>query len=133
MRHFTAFIFLLALTSGALAQESAKEPAKETLKPGDIISGKLRHVDSRHPNGTLLHAYQIVSNAPKELAAEDDFCDGAPKTFHLVASTPAAAAPLKRLLGKTVSVKIEDVMCSQTAWHIGDAVVFKWQLVAPPR
>jgi hypothetical protein len=102
--------------------------AQDTLKPGDTISGKLRRVETRHPNGTLLRAYQIVVDTPKALAKEDDFCSGPPKTIHLVASTPETAAPLKRLLGKKVSVHIEDVMCSQTAWHIGDAVVFKWRL-----
>jgi hypothetical protein len=129
MRMLAAALFIVV--AAGLAQ--AQDLSKDTLKPGDTITGKLRYVETRHPNGKLLHAYQIVSEAPKELAAKDDFCDGPPKTFHLVASTPKEAAPLKRLLGKKVSVYIDDVMCSQTAWHIGDAVVFKWRLTPPPR
>jgi len=33
---------------------------------------------------------------------------------------------LDRMLGKTVSVVGDEFFCSQTAWHIGDAVVIKW-------
>jgi hypothetical protein len=103
-------------------------PAQDTLKPGDIISGKLRLVTTTHPNGTPLRAYQIVVSTPKALAAKDEFCGGPPKTFHLVAMDTKTAEPLKRRLGKIIAVQAEDLMCSQTAWHIGDAVVFKWRL-----
>jgi hypothetical protein len=89
-------------------------------------------VQTRHPNGTPLSAYQIVVTTPKALAAEDEFCDGPPKTFHLVADAKTAE-PLKRRLGTIVAVQADDLMCSQTAWHIGDAVVFKWRLVEPAR
>ncbi len=42
-------------------------------------------------------------------------------------------ARLDKLLGKTVAVVGEDYMCSETAWHVGDAVVFKWHFAEPPK
>ena len=119
MRALLAALIALALTAAAQAED--------TLKPGDIISGRLRLVETRHPNGTLLRAFQIVVDMPKMLAATDEFCDGAPKTIHLVAQKPEAAK-LRPLLGKKIEVYIDDIMCSETAWHVGDAVVFKWRL-----
>jgi hypothetical protein len=108
-------------------------PAQETLKPADIITGKLRRVETRHPNGTLLRAYQLVVDRPKMFAKEDEFCDGPPKTFHLVANEKPQAAKLRPLLGKKIAVYADTIMCSETAWHIGDAVVFQWRLAEPAR
>jgi hypothetical protein len=39
---------------------------------------------------------------------------------------------LKRKLGKSVKVVAEDLMCSETAWHVGDAVVFQWHFTNAP-
>jgi hypothetical protein len=128
MRPLVAAI-LLVLATAAAAQESAKD----TLKPGDIITGKLRRVETRHPNGTLLRAFQIVVDRPKMFAKEDEFCDGPPKTFHLVVmNDKPKEARLKKLLGKKIAVVAESFMCSETAWHIGDAVSFEWHLVEQP-
>jgi hypothetical protein len=121
-----AAIIILA----ALLLANAAARAQDTLKPGDTISGKLRLVETRHPNGTLLRAFQVVVDTPKMFAKEDEFCDGPPKTFQLVADKPAAAT-LRPLLGKKIAVIAEDMMCSETAWHVGDAVVFKWRLADP--
>ena len=123
MRAVAAIVVLLMT---ALAQPAH---AQDTLKPGDTITGKLRQVETRHPNGTLLRAWQIVSDAPKPLAKPDEFCDGPPKTFHLLVSkNPALEKRLRRLRGKTISIEAESFFCSETAWHIGDAVVGQWRL-----
>jgi hypothetical protein len=107
----------------------AQQAAQATLTPGDTITGVLRQVETRHPNGTLLRAWQIVSNAPKPLAKPDEFCDGPPKTFHLIVSrNPALEKRLRKLRGKTISIEAESFFCSETAWHIGDAVVGQWRL-----
>jgi hypothetical protein len=133
MRALFIALCVFATVSAAQAQGSAQEPSKETLKPGDTITGKLRRVEARHPNGTLLHAFQVVVDTPKAFAKEDEFCDGPPKTFHLVVmNDKPKEARLKKLLGKKVAVVAEDLMCSETAWHIGDAVLFQWHLVEPP-
>ena len=35
---------------------------------------------------------------------------------------------LDELLGRRISVVLDDFLCSETAWHVGDAIVFKWHL-----
>jgi hypothetical protein len=102
--------------------------AQDLLKPGDTITGKLRLVKTTHPSGTRISAYQIVSDNPRKFAKADDFCgDDPPRMFHLVAmDDEAKAAKLKKLLGRKITVVLEDFFCSETAWHIGDAVSFAW-------
>jgi thymidylate kinase len=105
--------------------------AQDLLKPGDTISGKLRLVKTAHPSGTVIKAYQIVSDHPRKFAKADDFCgDDPPRTFHLVTmDDKAKAAKLKELLGRKITVVLDDFFCSETAWHIGDAVSFAWHFV----
>src|SRR5882757_9118537 len=103
--------------------------AQAPIKDGDILSGTLRVVHTRHDNGTKIVAYQIVSK-PRAMPADDDFCtaENGATTFHLFAITDAARKQLKPRLGKSISVKAVRLYCSQTAWHIGDAVVPEWTL-----
>jgi hypothetical protein len=117
-----------ALLAGLLLASGGAH-AQDLLKPGDTISGKLRLVQTRHPNGTRLTAYQIVADHPRKFAKADQFCgDTPPKTFHLVAmNDKAKAAQLKTRLGRRVTVMLEDFFCSETAWHVGDAVSFAWR------
>jgi hypothetical protein len=85
-------------------------------------------VRTTHPSGTRIDAYQIVSDSPRKFAKPDEFCgDAPPRTFHLVAmDDKAKAAQLKKLLGRKIKVVLDDFFCSETAWHIGDAVSFAW-------
>ena len=120
----------LTVTAGlaALCLCTAAE-AQAPVKDGDILTGRLRLVRTRHDNGTRIKAYQIVS-APRAMPAEDDFCtaENGATTFHLFAITDAARKQLKPRLGKTISVKAVRLFCSQTAWHIGDVAVPEWVL-----
>ena len=130
MTRLHIYVILLA----ALAFPSAGGGfAQETLKPGDVISGRLRLVKTRHLNGTPISAYQIVADRPRAFAQKDEFCDDAPpKTFHLVVmDDKAKASRLKREIGKKLAVIGEEFFCSQTAWHVGDAVVIKWRFAGP--
>ncbi len=113
---------VLWLTLPALAQEPIKE--------GGMLTGKLRLVRTRHPNGTPIDAYQIVS-APRAMPPGDEFCDydKAAITFHLFAMTDAKKKQLQPLLGKTVTVKANALFCSETAWHIGDVAVPDWTVL----
>jgi hypothetical protein len=120
-----------AVTGGLVALAlCATAGAQEPIKEGDTLTAKLRLVATRHPNGTKLEAYQIVS-PPRIMPANDDFCDyskGA-TTFHLFTMAEAARKQLKPLLGKTVSVKAVALFCSETAWHVGDFAVPEWTVV----
>jgi hypothetical protein len=115
---------LAALVMGAPAI------AQQPIKAGDTLTGTLRLVSTRHPNGTKIEAYQIVSQ-PRAMPADDDFCEAGKgvTTFHLFTMTDAARKQLKPLLGKPVSVKATALFCSHTAWHIGDVGVSEWTLV----
>jgi hypothetical protein len=103
--------------------------AQTPIKDGDILTGTLRLVRTRHDNGTKIEAYQIVSK-PRAMPADDDFCtaEKGATTFHLFTMTAAARNQLKPRLGKSISVRAVKLFCSQTAWHIGDAVVPEWTL-----
>ena len=116
-------VLLAVLTCGTAAC------ALEPLQQGGLLTGRLRLVQTRHPNGTPIRAYQIVS-VPRDYS--DEFCDEPPKTFHLVVTPQNGDLKrLKRSLGKTVTVRADSFFCSETAWHIGDAVVFQWQFATP--
>ena len=107
--------------------------AQAPIKDGDILTGTLRVVNTRHDNGTKIVAYQIVSK-PRAMPAADDFCtaENGATTFHLFAITDAARKQLKARLGKQVSVKAVKLFCAQTAWHIGDVAVPEWTLLPKP-
>ena len=124
-------VFVIAVAAGPIASSQCSAAgAPQPIKEGDTLTGKLRLVATRHPNGTKIEAYQIVS-APRMMPANDDFCDydkGA-TTFHLFAMTEAARKQLKPLLGKVVTVKATALFCSETAWHVGDVAVPAWTVV----
>ena len=118
------FAFAVLACSNAIAAEF------EPIAEGGTLTGKLRLVPTRHPNGTKIEAYQIVSK-PRAMPKGDEFCDydkGA-TTFHLFTMESARRKQLDPLLGKTVSVKVNALFCSQTAWHIGDVAVPQWELL----
>jgi hypothetical protein len=126
----------LAIIALVVSAWSGAAQADDTLKPGDAIIGKLRFLSIQHPNGTWMNVYQLVVDHPKMFAREDEFCDPdkPPRTFHLVVmNDKAKVARLKHLLGKRVAVVGDDYMCSQTAWHVGDAVVFSWHFAQPAK
>ena len=68
--------------------------AQVPIKDGDILTGTLRVVNTRHDNGTKIVAYQIVSK-PRAIA-DDGFCtaENGATTFHLFAITDAARKQL---------------------------------------
>src|ERR1700736_6269358 len=98
--------FVTAVAAGLVALSLCRATgAQQPIKEGDTLTGRLRLVATRHPNGTKIEAYQIVSE-PRMMPADDDFCDykkGA-TTFHLFAMTAATRKKLQPLLGKVVTV-----------------------------
>lgn len=128
MRILAAALIALALSGAAQAQEP--------LKPGDTISGRVRFFQHQHPNGTWINVYQLTADNPRKFADADEFCDPniPPKTFHLlVLDDKAKKARLDKLLGKKITVVGESFFCSETAWHVGDAVLSQWRFAEPER
>lgn len=121
-------VIALVLLSSTVPARAEDVPA---IKNGDMLTGKLRLVQTHHPNGMPIRAYQIVST-PRKMPADDDFCnyDGpGATTFHLFTVTKAAISRLRPMLGKTITVRADSLFCSETAWHIGDVAVPEWTLV----
>lgn len=115
-----AMAIVIALTYPAVAQEK--------LTSGGWLSGTLRLVRAHHPNGMPMQVYQIVSE-PRQMPASDDFCtnpDAKASTFHLFTKTKSDRVHLSRLVGKKLQVRVWELFCSQTAWHVGDVAVNKW-------
>ena len=56
-----------------------------------------------------------------------------PETFQLITSSDAQAAQLKNLVGKEISVKVEEVACAQDAGQMSEAVITKWSIVTTRR
>lgn len=124
------FVGLVAAAGLAALAMCMAAHAQQPIKQGDTLTGKLRLVAARHPNGTKIEAWQIVSE-PRMMPADDDFCDykkGA-TTFHLFTMTDALRKQLKPLIGKLISVKAVALFCSETAWHVGDVAVPQWTVL----
>src|ERR1700744_2132822 len=128
--------FVLAMTaamaapafSAARAQDA--EPAAKAaklIKAGDVLTGELNVMKLRGgKKGKRVNSYQITSE-PRRLPTANGLCglETGPETFQIVASD-AQASQLKNFLGKEVSLRVDEVACSQEAGQMSDAVVTKW-------
>jgi hypothetical protein len=124
---FFRFAFMCAVAAAILTVMHPAN-AEETLARGGWLSGTLRMVRLHHPNGTSIQAYRIVSES-RQMSASDDFCtnpDAKASTFHLFTKTKSDRVTLSRLIGKKTRVRVWELFCSQTAWHVGDVAVNKW-------
>lgn len=95
----------------------------QCLADGDAVTGTLRIVKTRHPNGTPITAYQVVTAQPVCVLDLDDKPQDSSK-FHVVPRGKADEAALKRAVGRSVTVR-GNPMAAHTAWHIGDAVIME--------
>ncbi|WP_407175585.1 hypothetical protein [Bradyrhizobium sp. STM 3562] len=134
-----AIAFALAcilLASLRYGPAGAQEPAHQQLaagKPiniGDVLSGELNVLKVLEPrSGKKVAAYQITSE-PRQLPSPSGLCDleTGPETFELL-TIPGADDQLKGLVGKKISVKVDEIACAENARHLSEAVVKKWSLV----
>jgi hypothetical protein len=109
--------------------ESKPKPAK-LMKAGDVLTGELNVMKLRGgAKGKRVNTYQVTSE-PRRLSTANGSCglETGPETFQIVA-TDAQASQLKNYLGKEVSLKVDEVACSQEAGQMSDAVVTKWSVV----
>ena len=79
--------------------------------------------------GKRVATYQVTSE-PRRLPTANGLCglETGPETFQIVAND-AQASQLKNYLGKEVSLRVDEVACSQEAGQMSDAVVTKWSVV----
>ena len=124
--------------SPAPAQQAAPAPQAEgtpkTAKPintGDVLSGELTAMRVRGgTKGKRAATYQITSE-PRRLPPPSGLCnlETGPETFQLITTSEAQAAELRRLVGKEISIKVDEISCAQDAGQMTEAVVTRWSVV----
>lgn len=114
----------LACNSAAYAQQKAKP-----IGVGDVLSGELTAMRSG-PKKKRVITYQLTSE-PRRLPAPSGLCnlETGPETFQIVTNSDAEVAALKPFIGKTISVKANEMSCPQDAKQFSDAIVTKWSVV----
>jgi hypothetical protein len=119
----------VALTLGAGTSEAL---AQKAIKNGDILSGQLNAMRSR-AKGKRISTFQLVSE-PRRLPPPGGLCnlETGPETFQLVTANDAQTTQLKNLIGKQVSIRVNEMSCAEEAGQISEAVVTKWSVVAKP-
>jgi hypothetical protein len=96
-----------------------------------VLSGELNAMRVRDAKkGRRIAAYQLTSD-PRRLPPPSGLCnlETGPETFQLVTTSESQAAQLKALVGKEISLKVDEVACAQDAGQMTDAVVTKWSVV----
>jgi len=112
--------------------DNAPLKAGKPINAGDVLSGELNTMRVRDPRqqGKRIATFQITSE-PRRLPAPSGLCnlETGPETFQLVTTSNAQASRLKSLVGKEISVKVDEVTCAQDAGQMSEAVITKWSLV----
>ena len=127
------FVAAMCAVAPALAQnaEPVRSKPGKPIAAGDVLSGELTAMRVKAGNkGKRVATYQITSE-PRRLPAPSGLCnlETGPETFQLITTSDAQAAQLKGMVGKEISVKVEEVACAQDAGQMTEAVVTKWSVV----
>ncbi len=129
---WVTLVATMVAAPGAFAQTDEPAPkAARLINAGDVLSGELNALRTRGgKKGRHVATYQLTSE-PRRLPGPTGLCglETGPETFQIVTDNAAQAAQLKGFVGKAVSVKVDEVACSQEAGQMSDAVVTKWSVV----
>lgn len=119
----------ISLASTGASAQAAKAPAPKPLHAGEVLSGELTAMRSG-PRKKRVITYQLTSE-PRRLPAPSGLCnlETGPETFQIVTKSDAEAAALKPYIGKSVSLKAEEMSCAAEAGQFSDAIVSKWSVV----
>ena len=126
-----------AISPAPAQQAEPAQPAEATPKvakpinAGDVLSGELTAMRLRGgARGKRVATYQITSE-PRRLPPPNGLCnlETGPETFQLITSSDSQTAELKRMVGKEISVKVDEISCAQDAGQMTEAVVTKWSVV----
>jgi len=119
-----AVICTATFTGGALAQQKPKP-----IAIGEVLSGALTAMKSG-PRKKRVITYQLTSE-PRRLPAPAGLCnlETGPETFQIVTNSDAEAAALKPFIGKSISLKANELSCAEAAGQMSDAIVSKWSVV----
>ncbi|WP_024509278.1 hypothetical protein [Bradyrhizobium sp. ARR65] len=132
---FASILLASFPASAGRAEQPAEAPAPlkagKPINTGDVLSGELNALRVRDAkDGKPVATYQITTE-PRRLPPPNGLCnlETGPETFQLVTTSGTQAAQLKALVGKEISVKVDEVACAQDAGQMSEAVITKWSLV----
>jgi hypothetical protein len=112
--------------------ENAPLKAGKPINAGDVLSGELNTMQVRDPKqqGRRIATFQLTTE-PRRLPAPSGLCnlETGPETFQLIVKSNAQTSQLKSLVGKEISVKVDEVACAEDAGQMSEAVITKWSLV----
>jgi len=125
----TAFAAPAASAQSVQQAEPAPPKAGKPINAGDILSGELTTIKTRGKRGKAA-TYQITSEA-RRLPPPSGLCnlETGPETFQLVTTSDGQAAQLKGFVGKSISVRVDEVACAQDAGQMTEAIITKWSVV----
>lgn len=114
----------------ARANAETPKPRPKLMKNGDVLSGELRMLKARGGKGKRVSMFQVESE-PRRLAGPDGLCnlETGPETFQIITHDDSEISRLKPYVGKTISIKVNDVACSTVAGQVSEAMVSKWSIV----
>jgi hypothetical protein len=122
----------IAAAPAATAQDAAPAPkAGKLINVGDVLSGELNAMRVRSgKDGKRVPMYQITS-APRRLPPPGGLCnlETGPETFQLITNSDTQTAQLKSMVGKEISVKVDEIACAEDAGQMSEAVVSRWSVV----
>jgi hypothetical protein len=112
--------------------ENAPLKAGKPINAGDVLSGELNTMQVRDPKqqGRRIATFQLTTE-PRRLPAPSGLCnlETGPETFQLIVKSNAQTSQLKSLVGKEISVRVDEVACAEDAGQMSEAVITKWSLV----
>jgi hypothetical protein len=108
----------------------ANAQAPKPIKNGEVLSGELRVMRSK-AQGKRIDTYQVISTQGRRIPGPDGLCnlETGPETFQIVTNGDADVNRLKPFIGKTISIKANEMSCATAAGQVSDALVSKWSIV----
>ena len=119
---------VLCATTMLAAEVRAQQP--KPIKNGEVLSGELRVMRSR-AKGKRINTYQVVSTEGRRIPGPDGLCnlETGPETFQIVTNGDGDVNRLKPFVGKTISIKANEMACATAAGQVSDALISKWTIV----
>ncbi|MDQ8727265.1 hypothetical protein [Bradyrhizobium sp. LHD-71] len=110
----------------AFAQRGRPKP----IRNGEVLSGELRLMRSR-ANGKRISTYQVVITEGRRIPGPDGLCnlETGPETFQIITHDDTDVIRLKPYIGKTISIKANEMECATRVEQVSDALVSKWSIV----
>ena len=104
---------------------------------GATLTGTLRVERHQHPNGSTFEPWMLQLPGPTCLMVAG-LDDRSPpqrlptiRRVQLGAASDQQTAQLRSLVGKSITIRLDDVFEPHTAWHVGDVVSTEFAIVRP--